>query len=322
MGTKTFVQTMQSPGWVPKIINLNNDPLFLNPVLVNPASQPPDNWLILLLGPGTTASASVESGTILFTGDVVSDTSSSARLLSPMSIVDKSKPLTIQFKYRVLKGGFRFVIEGSAIDDITHSQLGLSSFLKKREALPDAFEYYEYFIPENTMKGSGIDLRVRYESSWNVIQQASFKLKELQVEHNSQASQFVAGPIPESGNHVYSYADLNRENANAEYLIDRLQAVGYMLQNLKAIKTDFTRTDFPRVSYINNLKGNILSIIDGFYEMDAPELSIDTYRLQTFDFNDVNAIEENLQALYDMFQAAVQSFKYSGTFSSGQDIIL
>lgn len=120
----------------------------------------------------------------------------------------------------------------------------------------------------------------------------------------------------------YNYTDLNRENANVKYLIDSLQAVGYMLKNLRAIKSDFTRVDFPRVSYINNLKGNILAIIAGFYAVDAPELRLNTYRLQTFDFNDVNAIEKNLQKLYDMFQAAVQSFKYAGTFSAGQEVVL
>lgn len=120
----------------------------------------------------------------------------------------------------------------------------------------------------------------------------------------------------------YNYGDLNRENNDLQYLIDSLTASGYTPLNQKAIKTNYARTDFPRITDVNNIKSNILSIIQCFNPVSAPAIVVNTYRLQLFDYAEANKLEQNIQALYDMFNAVVASYKYAGAFVAGQDITL
>lgn len=120
----------------------------------------------------------------------------------------------------------------------------------------------------------------------------------------------------------YNYGDLNRENNDLQYLIDQLTALGYYPLGLHTVKTNYARTDFPHITDVNNIKSNILSIIQCFNPVSAPAIVINTYRLQLFNYVEANKLEINLQALYDMLNAVVASFKYSGTFVAGQDINL
>ena len=129
------------------------------------------------------------------------------------------------------------------------------------------------------------------------------------------------GTLTFSTNSKYNYYDLNRVNTNIQYLSDYLSVLGY--NTAQTMKVDYTRTDFPKVSDINATRAAINRIIAGFYlPPSVPSIVVNSIRKQIFDFNKANALELNLQALYDIYNLVSPSFKYSGTFVSGQDIIL
>lgn len=123
-------------------------------------------------------------------------------------------------------------------------------------------------------------------------------------------------------NSNYNVSDTNRGNENTEYLKNELNYYGFNITLTKPIVVDRVRTDFPKVSYINDLRENVKAVVDGFYPVVAPDIIIDTARKQIFDYVEANKLELNLEAVNDMFESLKDSFKFSGTFVSGQDVIL
>lgn len=123
-------------------------------------------------------------------------------------------------------------------------------------------------------------------------------------------------------NSNYNVSDTNRGNENTEYLKSELNYYGFNITLTKPIVVDRVRTDFPKVSYINDLRENVKAVVDGFYPVVAPDIIIDTARKQIFDYVEANKLELNLEAVNDMFESLKDSFKFSGTFVSGQDVIL
>ena len=123
-------------------------------------------------------------------------------------------------------------------------------------------------------------------------------------------------------NKYYNYADINRETENLEYLVDEFNDLGFNLVLTKPTKSDYTNTDFPYVTDINNLRNNINQLLESTYPSVSNVININPDMIQEFNYSRANELETTLKALYDVIQLVVLSFKYSGTFSSGQEVIL
>ena len=126
-----------------------------------------------------------------------------------------------------------------------------------------------------------------------------------------------------SSSDKYNYYELSRVNNNIQHISELLTSHGFYPVLNKPIKTNYTRLDFPTVTLVNDVRENILSLVGTFYQPPgAPELNVDTNQLQIFDYNKANELELNLQGLYDLIEKAMQLARYSGTFYSGEEIVL
>ncbi|MCX7924124.1 MAG: hypothetical protein N3B21_19265 [Clostridia bacterium] len=117
----------------------------------------------------------------------------------------------------------------------------------------------------------------------------------------------------------YNFGDLNRVNTDIQHLYDSLTAMGYHITLPNPVVTTYTRTNFPYVTAINNVRGNIVAIIQGFYTIVAPVIATNPSQKQTFSWIEANVIELNLQGIYDLLQNILSYFKYAGQFYCGED---
>ncbi|MGF7050421.1 hypothetical protein J2T13_004959 [Paenibacillus sp. DS2015] len=143
----------------------------------------------------------------------------------------------------------------------------------------------------------------------------------------------------------YNVEDINRVNNNVEFIRQFLLQQGYTPALVSPVKSDYQKSDFPTVTAINNVRRNLkyllslvpeaLRVVEStgfiagtfyageegiiFGSSTVPTITINTARLQTFDFNRANELELTLQLLYDTLMAQVDNFKKSGTFYSGEE---
>ena len=111
---------------------------------------------------------------------------------------------------------------------------------------------------------------------------------------------------------VLNYADLNRIEGNTEYLSDALLAHGY-LGAIQLIKTDWQMTDMIYLSDMNRILANCIRLNNGFFKQKELPTT-----LQNPDYIKINTIEEVQQYEYDMINEVERSYRYCGTFYSGQ----
>jgi hypothetical protein len=103
-------------------------------------------------------------------------------------------------------------------------------------------------------------------------------------------------------NSKYAWSDMNRQNSNVEYVLGQLTELGYVIDNMSSIKTDYTRLDFPTPTGINNIKNNVLLFIAATAPTGQPAIIVSNARIQNFDYIQANALELNLQVLHDILQ--------------------
>lgn len=116
----------------------------------------------------------------------------------------------------------------------------------------------------------------------------------------------------------YNSVDINRQNLNIEYLQQTLVTDGYPITLPQPVVYNLTRTDFPTVARINNMRQNISALISGFYAPSGlPSIAVNSARKQKFGFTEANALEINMQAIYAMIVSVEQSFRRSGAFTCG-----
>lgn len=142
-----------------------------------------------------------------------------------------------------------------------------------------------------------------------------------QLEEKAAATDFVELARPNGGNHAYSFVDCNRQNRCIAYMLHELKKSGYNPVGTTPTKINYKTTDYPTISDINKIKQNINALKNAFVPVAAPALVVDNTRLQVVDYTHINAIEQNLQSLYEMLSIR-HSYKYTGTFYAGQDITL
>ena len=105
-------------------------------------------------------------------------------------------------------------------------------------------------------------------------------------------------------------SDINRIEGNISYLSKQLRKFGYTANT--SIK-EWNTAGLPTDADITRIINNVREIIASYYQQNiAPELppSMQSY-------NDINAIEKNLQLIKELLDVMINSFKISGTFESG-----
>lgn len=114
--------------------------------------------------------------------------------------------------------------------------------------------------------------------------------------------------------------DLNRLEAHTKALSDLLRGYGYAAK-LGAVKTDWTREDFPTPAELSRIRENINALQQGFYSLPDWRALMRQYRKdgrETQDFEQVNAQEWDLQALYVWIERMAAAFLYSGEIFAGE----
>lgn len=116
---------------------------------------------------------------------------------------------------------------------------------------------------------------------------------------------------------VFNYVDWNRIETNRQYLADALNAYGYYVEI--QTKTDWAETDFPNRSQVDRIRSNIEALISCYHRKEgSPEIRFEN----TLGWEDANSLEQNLENIDQLIGWMVDGFRYSGTFHSGQEVIL
>ena len=76
--------------------------------------------------------------------------------------------------------------------------------------------------------------------------------------------------------------------------------------------------DFPYITEIERTRSNILNLLNGYYTQET-ELPTSLTELT---WRKLNAVEQNLKLMYEMIGRMEESFRYCGTFNSGQEVAL
>jgi len=114
-----------------------------------------------------------------------------------------------------------------------------------------------------------------------------------------------------------NYWDLNRIEIDTEFLSDLLYQYGYGFGGLQ-VKTDWDMTDFPYSAELERIRSNVRALIDVYYPQEIP--LPDT--LEKPNHQTINDLENVLKLMKEMIHRMEQSFRYSGTFYSGQGVSL
>lgn len=114
-----------------------------------------------------------------------------------------------------------------------------------------------------------------------------------------------------------NHITLNRIECNTCFLEELIRSLGFAVQKL-AYKKDWSRESLPVRNDLQRLVDNIAALCDSFYAMatSLPE------NMEIPDIAKMNAVEEVLVELKAAADLIIQSWKYCGTFSCGQDLVL
>lgn len=119
----------------------------------------------------------------------------------------------------------------------------------------------------------------------------------------------------------YNYGDINKVEGNVELIFDYFSNLSYPIA-IDSIITNRNYTSIDVVSSINRLEDNIEALRESV--VNPPEYLCTKLwdRDSEFSYIDANRWELNLFYINLWADRMVQDFKYSGTFSSGQEVIL
>ena len=112
----------------------------------------------------------------------------------------------------------------------------------------------------------------------------------------------------------YNREDLCRVIANTAFLNSELKI------NLQQISLNVDASTIPTVEILNTIEGNIENIANGFYVPDKWETRRIWKHGDTFDYRDANRLENNLLALYQLYDSMIHSYHYCGDFLCGGDL--
>ena len=118
----------------------------------------------------------------------------------------------------------------------------------------------------------------------------------------------------------YNAEDLNRVEANIQFVVEYLLSIDYMIL-LEEIKTGRDMTSIDFVSSINRVERNLDSIRSNMINPPGyGPMKLWTNKIG-FDYRDANRYEKNLELLYKWAHLIFDSYKYCGEFVCGEDVI-
>lgn len=109
--------------------------------------------------------------------------------------------------------------------------------------------------------------------------------------------------------------DINRIEENIAFLSERLLKYDYPST---VSSKQWTKDNLPTEMDIERIINNVRSLISSFYQVsDAPPLPN-----KMSSYNDINQIEKNIDLIKYLIDCMVNSFRISGTFTSGATMLL
>lgn len=110
-------------------------------------------------------------------------------------------------------------------------------------------------------------------------------------------------------------SDINRIEGNIRYLSEHLTQYGY---TVNAFTKSWTNDGMPNVEDISRILGNVRELISSFYTLpSAPDVPSGMNN-----YNNVNAVEQNLHLIKGLLELMVESFRKAGAFQSGSTSFL
>ncbi len=116
---------------------------------------------------------------------------------------------------------------------------------------------------------------------------------------------------------TYNAADLNRVEANTDYIAGRLAEVGYPA-TLGAIDTGRTIERFEFADMLNRVEANIDALHSAFVALPNYQEPKEWVAGMPFDYRDANRLERNLLLIYTWLINTIDAFKLCGTFACGE----
>jgi hypothetical protein len=118
----------------------------------------------------------------------------------------------------------------------------------------------------------------------------------------------------------YNAEDLNRVEANTQFVADYLESMGYIAE-LQEVKSNWAMEDFPTIGEINRIEKNIDALRECFYMLPGYRAMKIWPQVPRFSYEDANRYERNLELLYKWAQLTFEGYRYCGTFYSGEEVI-
>lgn len=112
---------------------------------------------------------------------------------------------------------------------------------------------------------------------------------------------------------AFTFQTANRIEGNIEYLNEVLSGLGYFLP-VRNVKTNWNRNDIPDAGLDSKIIENTRSLIDGTYLVDGVMLPTS---MDFPEIDDINAIEEIHQILYNRIDKIKNGYRYCGVTYCG-----
>lgn len=113
-----------------------------------------------------------------------------------------------------------------------------------------------------------------------------------------------------------NYYDMNRIEIDTKWLSNMLHAYGYGPGSLQH-KTDWVDTEFPYAAQMERIRSNIVKLTE-YYHRQSTALP---GSIENPGYMDINNVERVLLEMKEMIGRMEKSFRYCGTFFSGQEIV-
>lgn len=114
---------------------------------------------------------------------------------------------------------------------------------------------------------------------------------------------------------AYNHTDLNRVSHAIQYIVDLLDTYGYSVSI--SVRTDWSETDIPTESDMQDYLGGVQAIKDKFYGVTPLPDS-----MNNLTYIGANNVEKLLLEIELYINRMVAGFRRCGTFLSGQGVIL
>lgn len=117
---------------------------------------------------------------------------------------------------------------------------------------------------------------------------------------------------------AWNVSDINRVIDNTIYLRDLLLSYGYHVYPFTD-QVEVDESDYPLFTSVDSVyRTNVQHVVDAFYTLDNPTITLGS----TINYVMANTLEENLRLTNLLIRRMEDGFKRSGTFKSGQEVIL